>query len=342
MSDNDRHISIVINGKEQTIPLNEDVRKTGEGEQAVPEDFQWVLPDQRSPSILSTFHSDDKSEHRPVKKKKKIFPRKKRITARFKRRLPFRHMQHPLLKKMWVSIVSAVFIGTSFGMMILMMFAGDHVQSQDNAFEGQAVPTEVEEDGEEVDLALDVELIQGGAFETLEGAKRAVEMLRANDFAAVIDETAEPFRLYVGLSENREGAERLVKLYEKSSEESYLKTVSLQPAADLEQEAGEILSEGKEAMLALISDATSIINEQERSSEGYDRYQAWQQKVESERESEGDNRALVETFRTHLHEAAQAIETYQETDEENMLWQAEQRLLNAFLEYKQLIGAKIN
>lgn len=360
---NDRRISIILNGEEKThvelqkdkqayehllnqeIPAASKVDKVGD-------DFQWVLPENEpkkpSPKVVdlrerrrdkeklaAPFWDDGKSEESPK------LPHKKR---KKKRRLQFNFKAIPL--GLIGIILSAIIVGTSFGIMMLTIFTGDNEETLNTPSpEVQAPPVAdvpaVVTEGAIPTLA--VEIVQGGAFSLVAKGNETAQVIRDNGFAAALSNTTDPVYIFIGVGLDREQAGIISEKYQTNGQEVYLKpyAVAAGKSAATENQA-LFLQSGVEIFqqLTLLSvnafaDGGSLLT-----TETISELTKAQQKFAAISEPFAVNeqqQLLAIAFKGSLSSAYQQLQNYEATKDQASLWQVQQFLLNSLIAYEELI-----
>lgn len=331
----ERKISIVINGKEQYI--RQVTNKNGEDQ------FQWdASPIKETRSSL-------------LQVKDRLFDQKQKLTRlpllnnQFKRtrinkkRGLFVKSQQALfiLKKVWLSVVSAILIGTTLGILILMMFSGEHIFPQDAV--GKSQPDEsspVATSLDNTDLTLSLYVIQGGAFETTETAETVANDLREKGFAAAIDPLDEPVRMYVGLGTSKERLKPIATEYEKEAEESYIKELTIEPTQTVDDSTSHILTSGQQYLLRLITEVEALFHGSSNAqlSNASDAHRkTWQQALEQLDDQLKDSQEFS-TFTEGLERSFASLSTLRENDNSPEFWKVQQLLLDSLLAYQKLVN----
>ncbi|WP_124727086.1 SPOR domain-containing protein [Staphylospora marina] len=138
------------------------------------------------------------------------------------------------------SILGAVLLGMAMGFSVLNLFFADDVstrsqQSIDSHLPQPSNPPENKANEQETPAVTTVEeewptlpavLLQAGNFNDRERARKMVQQLRTKGLAAVMSETA-PYRIFLGISPDRDQALKLSSIFQNQQVDVYLKEMEL-------------------------------------------------------------------------------------------------------------------
>ncbi len=308
---NRRQIKIIVNGREQTVRRYE-LNK------------QYFTQHSEDEELHSSERQSNYVKKRPNKRKKS------RGKHRVTKKATFRN-----LKPIWLSALSAIVIGSTFGLSMLSMFAGE-----DSIIENAEGKSEINSDDSstktEKELDLRVQVIQAGAFETKESAEAAAEQIRAKGLPVIIDNDEKHFRLYIGIGLNKEHLQAMMNEIEEKGVETYVKDIDIIAQDDLTKEEDR-LYEGTQLLQAYIMDSERIFNKQkiEEQKKLSDKLATW--KKDFDTKAVDDETKLA--FAQSLLDADGAIKAFLNNDDQDQLWEAEKHLLQAFLLYKQIVSS---
>ncbi|WNF35917.1 hypothetical protein RJD24_15880 [Bacillaceae bacterium IKA-2] len=361
MKKNDRRISIILNGEEKTqIELKKDKQAYKHLlEQEIPavseknkigEDFQWLLPEnewkQPSPKIVdlgerrrdkeklaAPFWDDGKSEDSPK------LPHKKR---KKKRRLQIIFKDLPL--GLIGIIISAIIVGTSFGLMMLTIFTGDNAEtvSSVQVKPVTSAPAIIDERGIPT---LAVEIIQGGAYTLVAKGHETAEMIKDRGFAAALSNTTDPIYLFIGVGLDREQATVISGKYQANGQEVYMKpyavaasgTVATEDQALFLQSGVELYQQITLLSVNAIANGGSLLT-----TETVAELEVTQQNFQAMNESFIENeqqQLLADGFQGALASAYQQLQNFTTTEDQASVWQVQQFLLNSLIAYEELINS---
>ncbi|PWA10706.1 hypothetical protein DCC39_10460 [Pueribacillus theae] len=307
MENKHRQITIVINGKEQ-------IERIEDTEHHHNRFIEEVTPEQSYPI---------ENSQTPVSKKKRKWLRESK-----KKLAP--------IKKVWLSAVTALFIGSTFGMLMLMMFTGENSGIEN--VEGQAMKPELRTAASPTsasNLNLKLYVIQGGAFETKGSAEKFSNALIKKGYAAVIDETEKPFRMYIAIGTSDGKIEALAAEFEKIDQETYTKEIEALSSAEFDKEKTvQFIEEGKQLLIDLIKNKEALFDGQLKGSsqkKTTEKLKKWKEKWE--RANKDD---ITSGFADELLQADEAI-TAALNENKKTGWKAEQHLITAFIEYRKIV-----
>ncbi|WP_156942354.1 hypothetical protein [Alkalihalobacterium bogoriense] len=282
------------------------------------------------------FWDDGNNEYSP----KLPFKRKKK-----KPKKPFQFSLKSFPLSIVLAGISAVVVGVSFGLVILTIFTGESEATGDP--NGQAVPTVAEVVAEGKNLPdLTVEIVQGGAFSTIEKGEEIVDRLKDRGHAAVLIESSDPHYMFIGVAQDKEYANGLSQLYQQEGQDTYVK-----PFAVL----GGKVDAGNEDTGVFFQDGMAIYNElmlvSIRSLAGdkeiitdksleivVSEHQKWtDSKGQALDGLSEESKAEAERYVSAITEGVETLQSIDEDFEENKFWHIQQSLLDATLAYDSFI-----
>ncbi|WP_017726727.1 hypothetical protein [Halalkalibacterium ligniniphilum] len=131
-----------------------------------------------------------------------------------------------------VAVVSAIVVGVSFGFTMLTVFTGNEPDIVSSA-EATNIPHFEEKNTRLPHLT--VEVVQGGAFSTLEKGQQVADSIKEKSLAAVLFSQTEPIYLFMGIAQDRANSKAIGQIYEQKGQETYLKSYTVSPATIQEQ-----------------------------------------------------------------------------------------------------------
>lgn len=368
-------ISIRINGKERVFlsdeELNQEISAAKEEESELPEadidQFEtFVIEDLvEQESERERDNVIDFEERRNEKKNytSKSFNRNHAFQINKKKRRPLLtsgggRKPDPILKKFIAVLISAIIIGVGFGYVVLSLFTDfsegqGGEESHITVDNGQAVNESNGATGEVPSgiilgtiganttttangiAPLSVQIIQGGAFESVEAANQFANSLKENGNAAVVMPGSKPVLMFIGLGADRNQAEIISQLYLNKGQEVYLKPFGLS-----EIKAGKVSDEKEAAFVSGgINLYQSLLN---LSTETFDQKkinQATWKDIESKFTQWNQSKpqelpTSLEQFANSISKAFQYLASYQIKADERQLWNSQQALLEGLLSYK--------
>ncbi|MBM6619750.1 hypothetical protein [Bacillus suaedaesalsae] len=197
------------------------------------DEFDWVLPKQ--PVRDHTFNRESIVDIDDLRKKKTPTITSFTVGSSFKKK---KNKEAYPLKTLLLSIVSALVVGTCFGMVVLRMFTGETIPVATNQTEQveKATPGKgSENDGKgagEVNKesftapSLDVFLVQGGAFSSETQATPIMEELKNKGFASTSMSIDGNHFLFIGIGFTKEIGTAISKPYNEQGQDTYVKSIS--------------------------------------------------------------------------------------------------------------------
>lgn len=308
---NRRQIKVIVNGREQTVRR-----------------YEWN-------KHYFTQHRENNESHaseRQFNYKKLLNKRKK---SKGKHRIPKKNNLKNL-KPIWLSALSAIVIGSTFGLSMLSMFAGED-SIIENAEGKSEASSHANSTQTEKELDLNVHVVQAGAFETKEASEAAAEQIRAKGFPVIIDDDGKHFRLYIGVGLNKEHLQAMMNEFAEKGVETYVKNINIKATDDLSKEEKDHLYEGIQLFQAYMMDSERIFNKQklEKQETLSEKLVTWKKDFDTKAKDKEEKLAFAQS----LQEADEAIKAYINNEEQAQLWKAEKHLLQAFLLYKRIVSS---
>lgn len=373
-------ISIRINGKERVFlsdeELNQEISAAKEADDGLPEadidHFETFVIEDLVEQESERNNVIDFEERRNGKKNytSKSFNRNHAFQLNKKKRRPLLtsgggRKPDPILKKFIAVLISAIIIGVGFGYVVLSLFTdfsegqseGEPHMTVDN---GQAangsneatsdVPSGVILDPSGANPAtaangiapLSVQIIQGGAFESVEAANQIANGLKENGNAAVVMPGSKPVLMFIGLGTDRNEAEIISQLYLNNGQDVYIKPFGLS-----EIKAGKVSNEKEAAFVSAgITLYQSLLG---LSTETFDQKkieQAIWKDIEAKFSQWNQSKpqelpASLEQFTNSISKTYQYLASYQIKADEQQLWNSQQALLEGLLSYKKWHDEKV-
>ncbi|WP_374723843.1 hypothetical protein [Calidifontibacillus erzurumensis] len=362
-------------GNAHLLGENVDSEKRSLGENSSYDEDQWedfvddiLLNDRRSNIIdfeeRRSARIQNNSNGFNQKKTNVHYPSKKNILSNKKKKRNFDRFsdkQKAVYKKYIVSLIGAILIGVGFGYIVLSLFTD--MNDENKAGEENGVITSGKalseynpnNEGSEntaigtgsgslrnassVEIpALRVEVIQGGAFASLNAANEHASILKENGTAAVVLPESDPVLLFIGVGGSRAEANSIGEQYVEKGQEIYIKPFELDA---LEVEAGKARSATGEAVYAqtavelyqkLVDLSAQVFETGTVEKNSWDsikaEYSQWNKtKPEKLQPSLGQ-------FANSITAAYKALESFRTNKNEAQLWKSQQALLEGLISYK--------
>jgi hypothetical protein len=312
-----------------TSPIHKDYELAEEEIAAAKEEreFEWILPQSHQ---LEDDPYDKLVKRDPVKKKSKpiigtfSFPsiQKKRNKSTY----PF--------KTLFLAIISALVIGTSFGMVVLHLFTKDLAQP---AFEvtqsidsegtvGEAEPEAEPSNGiQEVPItlpAIEVFVVQGGMFSSAEAAAPIVDGLKGEGFAGALINHEDKYYLFMGIGISDLVSKTMANTYETAGKETYVKAFSIP----------EVMTEGDPSMVTAEKLFNHLILYSSNKFTSMPESVNWDEikTTYDELAAKGTDSSFVNT----VMESYKAVEAYHGSSSNADFWSSQQALLTSLQEYQ--------
>ncbi|WP_017755960.1 hypothetical protein [Calidifontibacillus oryziterrae] len=372
----EERISIKINGKEKFALTEQELnQEIAAAKEAGDDDSCIVLVENREEQ-LEINNIIDFEERRikrdTVKKGIQITSDngKKLIHKKRKKHLPKlrgKQAANATLKKVLFSFVLAIAIGTGLGYIVLSLFtdiAGENSYNQ-NGQRGEAhingIAEEMNKGTEETGMvhsdpslstptssvapieipAMKAEVVQGGAFSTLEAANEYATKIKNNGEAAVLVPNSEPVLMFIGIGTRRSDAMIISDYYQEKGQEVYIKTIETNTidTSLLNSHVAQFVSTGHTIFQSLISASTSALQV------GKLNNAVWNQLVidfvEWSKLKPDDLSVDLQRFSEAITRSHKALATFYSTNNDQYLWDSQQALLEGLLAYQKWIDETI-
>ncbi|RBW71592.1 hypothetical protein [Bacillus taeanensis] len=351
MKKDDRQISIRINGKETKLEEQDPARETAAAEDNEDE-FQWVLPDQGNISkkvIDFQKHFEDRQHGQPIMNEEEERQGEPIFAGQRKRKRsgPFSQKKMSFTtfpKKVIYAILAAIIIGLIFGLLMLMLFTQKNIfsESMQKSEQSESLPTAAMKAGP-LQLDLIVYVVQGGAYSTQDKGIEAMNNVKENGYAAVLDTNEDPMSMLIGVTLSNEAAGLLSDMYKQNGQDTYKykKEVKLSNQEQFIEEQEVVLASGKQVYEKLLNITAYQLTEanplnKEEWQEVKNQFQEWEQQLKGV-SFEDSHAKQVEQFKTTLKEAVVSFHVYTTSNKKEELWKTEQLLLDTFIAYKNLL-----
>ncbi|WP_368503654.1 hypothetical protein AB3N04_15940 [Alkalihalophilus sp. As8PL] len=349
-----RTISIRLNGEEKVFNESKDEITAARDERADDEVIEGVsIPQPDNVIDFNTVHTEREKRKMPFwddgnreSGPKLPVNRKKKSTTSFSFSMPTLPSFSSFSFMPIAIILSAIIVGVSFGLVVLNVFTGGGESAGNAPQEATtgAIPTFQSTSSAMPSLA--VEVIQGGAFSTVEKGKEMAEQFQASGLAAVLTDTTDPIYLFVGLGAERAEASSLAAVVEAQGQDTYLKTY---------QVSGAEVTNASEAAIEWYSDSlTTFYGMLKLTTDGLAKGGGVSvEQVEHIKQQLGELQQKRESAIAEVPESAQPstllmgseldgaskhIASYVDTQDTKELWKAQQSLLRVLVAYEQVVA----
>lgn len=305
---NSNKITIVFNGKKHEMEID-----TFEQEEQKDE-FPWLLPEEKAEYRDSL---DDSPSSTPLHLPKK---KKRRISRTF--------------RGLVLSITAAITIGLLFGFVLLSLFTEKTnvlVADEQHVFQHQHAAASEEQHAAEAVQALPVQaaplsvyVVQAGAFSTAELADNERQNIAAYGYPAEVF-SGNSHYLFIGIGMDKQSAEKLGENYTAFPQEVYIKQYIVE-GPTVPEDVQQYLESGLTLFHEMLAYSVSaIVNGTTNFQEIKVQYEQWNELAKN-----GD----IANFQSSMSEAYHALKTFAETNERNLLWEAQQYLLQCLKTYE--------
>jgi stage II sporulation protein B len=239
------------------------------------------------------------------------------------------------IKSAFVSIFTAVVIGTSFGFVVLNFLSEEKangtmeegVSTSNSALLSTHTATKEQAANSAQQLSFSVHVIQAGVFSTLESAREYRKKLNDAGIPAVaVGES--PTYLFIGIGLEKEALRPVSELYKQKGQETYIKPLTFAAAAD--SEAQKMLSASQTFYEKLISASAQLLAGNSLTSEMKGELQHEYKQFKTVKVPKGKTAA---EYKKRLENAYALLTSYQQTKDVQSLPKIQQQLLEALTFY---------
>lgn len=299
------------------------------------EEFEWVLPEETPTTEKNTKSSSTKSSYiedlRQLKKDK----------SDKARQVPFgkkkKFVPPSFSKQLLVSIGMAIGIGTCLGFLIL------GVMNMSESPLNPTVPTTapvapetsntpdapaVSGDGSATIPGQNISVLQAGAFSTMDGANAEMDRLKAAGFPAVAV-GSEPTFVLMAVGQSVDGMKQIATEVQAKGFEPFAKEMALSEKTidSLTQQDTLLIQEGQVLYNQLTVATASLLQGSSLDSSTAESLSASFEKVAAIKDAELTD--ATKSWKTSLAGAYEDLQSYQESNNAQSLWNAQQKLLDA-------------
>ncbi len=368
MLDKKNVITIRVNGEKKVFYREEDVQSEDEvaaaeeREEERESDFPWVLAEKES-SGSENKQSNKILDFQKRKKEKNLLSLPfwddgkrdkgpKLPPAKRKKRRPNRHnFSWPQLPgKMLAIVLSAIIVGSGFGLMLLTVFTSS---TTDQASSAAGLPEEATVDATQEGTqqaasvtddeftggipGLTVHVVQGGAYSTQEKGKEAIQQLRSDGYPAVLTEETDPMYLFIGVAPSQSNSNQLAEMYTESGYDTYTKVHIVTSESSVAEATAEYLYSGTQLVDELVQLGVVLtLQGNEVSDEQLvalaEQWYAWRDQLEDLSESE----SVVTAANEWTAKTGEAVEGLQHDSVSG--WDVQHHVLESVLLYENLVS----
>jgi stage II sporulation protein B len=285
------------------------------------ESFDWILPEQSENDI-----AEYKVVKSPVDTKKKL-------------QKTLKKQSFGPVKSILSSVLLAVVIGTSLGLVVLKLVISDTPSKEEVVAPalGETVPEKNDASGPTQQLILEplqTYIVQGGVFSTVDSAQLMEQSVKQKGLPAQIIENNEQAILILGAADTIERAKGIANVLMEKEVEVFAKSYTLSEKTltnltDTEISLLKNISSTYQSLSAIASSGWTLgsIDETEIA-----KHKSYIQSIQKE-EIESD---LIASLLLNLEGAATKLESYQSKPTETLLVEAQQYLLTFIKNYLSL------
>jgi hypothetical protein len=195
-------------------------------------------------------------------------------------------------------------------------------------------------------------VVQAGAFTEESAGKMIIEEYKQNGWPGMLLGDEAPYRLYVGMSQTKEGAMLVGRYFQEQNVQIYVKEHQTPPVSQVEVQANEealqllptFLAKGDQlvAKLGEISSNGIMDAEYQLTLEEWNGVQELHRNFIQEGKQlfsnwPGNEKQMGEQMIHHLNIGVNALETYRKQSHGAYLWQVQQAVLQYLNEYEQMV-----
>jgi stage II sporulation protein B len=296
-------------------------------------EFDWILPQQDK--RFEEIHYDPIVSMDELRKKRKPMLGSFSFPSKMKKRK--NHDKYPI-KTLLLSIISALVIGTSFGMMVLHLFSGEigtpagvattptetvnnpSVGGAEEGAGGNQNPTA------SINLpALNVFVVQGGVYSSVENATPIVEQIKEEGFAGTIVNQDEKYFIFLGIGVTDLAGKAIKAPYEEQVQGTFVKALS---TAEINAVGDPSLLEARQLFDQLVTYSSNLYTSMPESV-------AWEEIKQSfEQIGSKETGSTEASFIQSVKAAYPIVETYKSSTSDQNFWATQQALLNSYQLYQ--------
>lgn len=310
-------------------PKQVSYHESAASQEPIEESFDWILPE-TAENEINEYQFAKQTTHSKKTSKGKL------TTASIS---AFRK-KNGVLKSVIFSIVFAVLIGTSFGVIMLKLVVIDH--SKKTAIETNAPVTKTVapvKSTEKITLqSFTAFVVQGGMFSTKEGANEISNQIKAKGAPAEIIEMDGKSFIFLGISGSLEQAKSLGNYYKENGiNEFYAKQILVQEKtiADVNKDEKNFLEASQLGFQTLLNVTSDVIVSTSNTNEIKSTISQIESAIEKIEDKKLKNKKIIE-LKSELSSAMELVEGYQKSYDINDMKKAQQHLLNYFSLYSTL------
>ncbi|KYG32308.1 hypothetical protein [Alkalihalobacillus trypoxylicola] len=244
-----------------------------------------------------------------------------------------------------IAVFSAIIVGISFGVVVKMMFTGDSHAAIDVS-EPELVSSESQEvmapiSTEPTWPIFQLEVVQAGAFHSLEKGDEMANQITEEGFPAVLIPHSDQFFLLIGSSSERENADTLSGIFSEHHIDTYVKSFQVggnhsslsEESLGWFQEAGKLLQK-----IAILS-STGLVENVDLPETNLEEIKSSAEILSENRDSAFENLPEEQVEQAlqladQIQMALVEFSSYQDNNEHVHLWNVQQTLLTILKQYQ--------
>ncbi|WP_059103917.1 hypothetical protein [Shouchella shacheensis] len=235
------------------------------------------------------------------------------------------------------AVLSALVVGVGLAFAFYTLFVGANEAAEEQVTENEALTAS---SVEAAFPTLNVDIVQGGAFETVESGQEIADSVQEAGLPAVLTSGEEPFYLFVGIGNDHSQAQAISERIEAEGQDTYVKTYQVEGGTP--EEGGEATAAWFVQAVDYFRGLTAVAANQ---ASGNDAVISEAQKEEVRANGESLREQREGAFAELSEEAkdaaltmsdalAQAASLIEQEDNE-LVWEVQQHLLDAVMAYEQ-------
>jgi stage II sporulation protein B len=308
---------------EETVN-EESLTEAAASQELLDESFDWILPDPET----------DDTEQTETAEPKKTKAGKAKITKLTSVLAKDKNGRSGAVKSIFLAVISAVIVGTGFGIVMLKLVISDQGKQSTAARPiAQVNGSPVQASSNLSTAALNswtAYVVQGGVFSGNETAKTASENIIAKGFPAITVQGNGEYYLFLGVSDSLDDAKELEQVYRTNGiADVYSKSITI-PEKTIAK-----VSEGEKGLLKTSSILFPLLTKVTSGSivsgkfpddllKSINLLETSIQKVDDK----GVNNAKIKQLKSEIKTAAELTKEFQTKQDRNTLLNAQQHLLN--------------
>jgi stage II sporulation protein B len=317
-------ISIKINGSERPFTTEE---------MAIPESIKneiCAAKEEKKKLLFENAKNKEENESNIID-----LTELRKSTVRPTKKKSFNSTVSKPIKSAFLSIFTAVVIGTSFGFVVLNFLSEEKangtmeegVSTSNSALLSSHTETKEQAANSAQQLSFSVHVIQAGVFSTLESAREYMKKLNDAGIPAVaVGES--PTYLFIGIGLEKETLRPVSELYKQKGQETYIKPLTFANAAD--SKAQKMLTASQSFYEKLISTSAQLLGGNSLSREIRGDLQNEYKQFQTIKVPNDKNAAK---YKKRLENAYTLLTSYQQTKDAQLLPKIQQQLLEALTFY---------